>query len=139
LAQAEALDKLEGVAISAQQDVLAIVEDSVVHFDATCASAQRARGFEQGDALAMVRQLRGSRAAGPASPNYGSRTHALILVTLSPHPGFPGQPQLSDRRERDALVEDVKVVTLDFHQQRAIDRCHDQARSLRTAVLHRQQ
>src|SRR4051812_23530861 len=86
-------------------------------------------------------------AASPAQPAPTTATRAFIGTKLSVmraatrsggDPGLPRNPQLAQRRERDALREHVEAVAADLVQQRAVDRRHHQARPLRLAVFTRQ-
>src|SRR6185503_6363050 len=47
----------------------------------------------------------------------------------------PCNPELAQRRQRDAAVENPVAVTLDFLEERPIDRRHDDPRALCLAVL----
>src|SRR6218665_810980 len=51
----------------------------------------------------------------------------------------PGEPELAQRREADALVQHGEVVALDLAQQRAVDAGHHEAGLLRAQVGGRQQ
>src|SRR5436853_1166629 len=62
-------------------------------------------------------------------------TCLLIPRASSPHPGLPGDPELAQRRERDALVEDRVAIARDLLEERSIDGRHDEARALVAAVL----
>src|SRR6266851_6605324 len=51
---------------------------------------------------------------------------------------LPREPGLAQRSEREAAIEDLKTIALDQVEQRAVDRSHDQAGTLRTAIDRRQ-
>src|SRR3954463_1490907 len=55
-----------------------------------------------------------------------------------PDPRLPRDPELAQRRERDAPVEHLEAVGADLAQERAVDRRHDEARALVAAVLGRE-
>jgi hypothetical protein len=77
--------------------------------DAARAAAELFGGFEYGDIDPCLRQFDRRRQAGPAAAD------DRCFSTLDPGP--PGDPQLADRRQRSALVEDLAAVALDFVEQ----------------------
>src|SRR5690349_973927 len=60
-------------------------------------------------------------AAQPAQP---PPTTATFKGCLATDIGFPRQPQLAQRREGDALVQDLEVVVLDLVEHGAVDSRH---------------
>lgn len=84
-------------------------------------------------------------AARPAQP--APMTATFIAPAGAPggaaaYPGLPGQPQLAHGRQRNALVQHLPVVALDFVEQRMVDGRHHQPGPLGAPVrlgqgLHR--
>src|SRR5206468_7299823 len=70
-------------------------------------------------------------AANPAYPPPMTATRCFKSVLPR---GFPCDPRLVQRRERDAAIEHTKTVAFDLGEQRAIHRGHHQARSLRAPI-----
>ena len=68
---ADALHQRQGLAVGAQQDVLAVVEHLAVERDAARAAAQGTAGFEQRHGAPAPRQLHGGRTASPARADDG--------------------------------------------------------------------
>src|SRR5689334_793981 len=77
-------------------------------------------------------------AAQPAQPPPTTATAGAGLPLVADI-GLPRQPELAQRRERDALVQDVEVVARDLVEQGAVDRGHHQAGPLGASVFFRQQ
>src|SRR5688572_7943492 len=57
------------------------------------------------------------------------------FMPLSKYPGAPSEPELADRRERNALIQHAEVVAPDLLEQGVINGRHDEARTLRALVL----
>src|ERR1700712_4380287 len=72
---------------------------------------------------AAPRAASSTAAAQPAQP---PPTTATRCGSLAAPLGFPRQPQLADRRQRNPVLQHVVLVMLDLGQQRAVDRSHDQ-------------
>jgi len=89
----------------------------------------------------ITKTFRSPRYCCPAA--CGRRWHPFTLLPerdiwsdrrAATHVRDPREPQLADRRERNALGQHAKLVAFDFVQQRVVDRSHDQARTLRTTI-----
>src|SRR3954471_23695854 len=59
---------------------------------------------------------------------------AMRRLTSGRDPCLPRDPQLAQRRERDALMQHLEAVAADLGEQRAIDRRHDESRALALAI-----
>src|SRR5688572_9662046 len=76
-------------------------------------------------------------AAMPAYPPPTMPTgvgRAASFTRLRRKPGFPREPQLGDRCERDFRVQHLARVGFDLVQQALVDRRHDEPRALRAPI-----
>src|SRR5574337_142604 len=88
----------------------------------------RAGGYPSSDPVARPRPLRaGGRSSKPPSSDAPSSETPERL-------DLPGQPELAQRRQADALVQHRKAVALDLAQQREVDAGHHQPPLLRAAI-----
>src|SRR5512133_2798793 len=109
-----------------------------------CMRTTRARPPSVRDAsysvTAAPRAASSTAAAQPAQPPPTTATcRRADRCSLAAHIGFPRQPQLADRRQRDPVLQNVIPVILDFCQERAVNGSHDQPRPLRSPVFPGQQ
>ena len=98
--------------------MLPIVQGQAVVVDATRPSPKGGRHLEQRHAVASRRGLDRGRQPGPAAADDG---------------------QLAQRRQGDALVQDLEAAGLDLPQQSAVDVGHHQPGLLRLSVALGQQ
>src|SRR6185437_8868001 len=99
--------------------------------------AERARRVRGSPRTASPRSRRArvaprpkGRRSPPPRPRRGARSPQ--------HPRLPGDPELADRRERDAPVEHAEIVAADLLEERAVDGGHDEAGALARAILARE-
>ena len=116
--------------VGADQDVLAVVEHAAVQ------TTSRARGRPSCGAISNSvtrvparRRLDRGGEPGPAGADDGDRRPASHQrpAPVRAH----RDPELAQRRQRDALVQHLEVVGLDLAQQRAVDVGHHQPGLLR--------
>src|SRR5262245_12083635 len=83
-------------------------------------------------------------AAQPAQPPPITATEgAVLFIDASSESSaslcrLQRDPQLAQRRERDALIQHAIAVAFDLIEQRSVDRRHDEARTLCRARFRRQ-
>src|SRR5574343_1269468 len=84
--------------------------------------------------VAMPPAVSSTAAAMPAQPP----PMTAIFKVSALEPGFCRKPKLARRRQRNALVQDLKILAPDLIEERAVNRCNDQPGALVLAVNSRQ-
>ncbi len=85
-------------------------------FHAPGPTAQCACRLEQRDRMASLAEPGRRRQACPAGSDdrYAQWAHVLGTPMARAHPGPPGDPELTQGGERDALVQDTKFLAFDL-------------------------
>jgi hypothetical protein len=126
--------------IGANQQMLAVVDTrsktAQGQGNATRSTTGLWRRLEHFHSAAGIRKQAGASQACPSGANHCDALHRELghsvrdLRRSGTQPGAPGEPELANRCDRDALVEDCKALLLDAVEDIGVDRGHDQARSL---------